>query len=148
MLMIRLSQGRIFQTLVLFGACYVSYAMGAARRRGWHRPWIREIHYLLIAASLGVGIYFLRLSSALREIGVEISWDSVSNFGSRFAHFALERGNMPNFSVVFTIIDKIPTEVDFLYGKTLIQLGDFFHPEIDTQSGLPDLNLDQGHLVP
>jgi hypothetical protein len=119
MLMIRFSQARIFQTLVLIGACYVSYSMGAARRDGRHLPWIQHFHYLVITAFLGVGFYFLRVASALNRTGVRINWETVWGFGDRIVHFAFERGNVPNFPIVFTIIDKMPTEQGFLYGKTL-----------------------------
>jgi oligosaccharide repeat unit polymerase len=128
MLIIRFSQGRVFQTLVLLGTCYVSHAMGAARRTGRPTPWIGHIHYLMIAAAMGVSIYFLRLSSSLSSLGVKITWDVVTDFGSRFAHFALERGNVPNFPIVFTIIDKMPSEVNFFYGKTLFNWAVFFIP--------------------
>jgi len=128
-LLMRFSQGRIFQTLVLLCACYVSYAMGVARRTGQHVPWVGRIHYLMFAAILGIGIYFLRLASALSHMGVDISWQSVSQFGSRFMHFALERGNVPNFPVVFTIIDKMPSDVDFLYGRTLFNWAIYFVPK-------------------
>jgi hypothetical protein len=72
-----------------------------------------------MVAALGVGFYFLRLASALSSLGIPIDSTSISQFGSRFAHFALERGNVPNFPIVFTIVDKMPSDVDFLYGKTL-----------------------------
>lgn len=129
MLVIRFSQARIFQTLVLLGGCYVSYAMGAARRKGEHTPWIGHVHYLVLAAAMGVGIYFMRLASALSHLGATINLQSVSDFASRFTHFALERGNVPNFPIVFTIIDKIPSEVDLLYGKTLFNWAVFFVPK-------------------
>ena len=129
MLIIRFSQARIFQTLVLLGACYVSYAMGAARRKGEHTPWIGHVHYLVLAAAMGAGIYFMRLASALSHLGININAQSVSDFGSRFTHFALERGNVPNFPIVFTIIDKMPSEVDLLYGKTLFNWAVFFVPK-------------------
>jgi hypothetical protein len=129
MLVIRFSQARIFQTLVLLGACYVSYSMGAARRTGAHTPWIGHVHYLVLAAAMGVGFYFLRLASALNSLGIRINWDSVSDFGSRITHFALERGNVPNFPIVFTIIDKMPSEMDLLYGKTLFNWAIFFVPK-------------------
>lgn len=119
MVVVRFSQARIFQTLVLLGACYTSYSMGAAHRSGRQIPWIKQIHYLFAIGGIGVGIYFLRLASALKFMGISLSVDSVSSFSSQFVHFALERGNVPNFPVVLTIIDKIPVDVDFLYGKTL-----------------------------
>ncbi len=128
MLIIRFSQGRVFQTLVLLGTCYVSYAMGTARREGRPKPWIAHIHYLVIAAVMGVAIYFMRVSSSLASLGVKITPEVVANYGGQFAHFALERGNVPNFPIVFTIIDKIPSEVDFLYGKTLFNWAVFFIP--------------------
>lgn len=128
MLIIRFSQGRVFQTLVLLGTCYVSHAMGVAQRTGRHSSWFGHIHYLVIAAAMGIGIYFLRLASSLSSLGVKITWDVVADFGSRFVHFALERGNVPNFPIVFTIIDKMPSEVDFLYGKTLFNWAVFFIP--------------------
>ena len=129
MLVIRFSQARIFQTLVLLGGCYVSYAMGAARRTGEHTPWIGHVHYLVLAAAMGIGIYFMRLASALSYMGVQINLQSISDFGSRFTHFALERGNVPNFPIVLTIIDKIPSEVDFLYGKTLFNWAIYLVPK-------------------
>ena len=129
MLVIRFSQARIFQTLVLLGACYVSFAMGVAHRRGVQTPWVRHIHYLVIAAGLGIGFYFLRLASALRSLGIDVDLASVSEFGSRLTHFALERGNVPNFPIVFTIIDKIPAEIDFLYGKTLFNWAIYVIPK-------------------
>lgn len=129
MLVIRFSQARIFQTLVLLGACYVSYAMGVARRSGTHAPWVRHIHYLVLAGGLGIGFYFLRLASALRTLGIDVSLGSVSEFGSRLTHFALERGNVPNFPIVLTIIDKIPSEIDFLYGQTLFNWAIYVIPK-------------------
>ena len=128
-LLIRFSQGRIFQTLVLFGTCYTAYAMGTARRTRADTPWIRDIHYLLLAAAMGVAIYFLRLASALSHLGVDLTWQSVTRFGSSFVHFALERGNVPNFPIVFTILEKMPSEVGFLYGKTLFNWAIFFVPK-------------------
>ena len=129
MLVIRFSQGRIFQTLVLLGACYVSYAMGVAKRTEMHKPWIRHVHYLILAGALGVGIYFLRLISKLSEIGIKITGQQLSNFGSSFMHFALERGNVPNFPVVFTIVDKMPSDVGYLYGKTIFNWAIYIIPQ-------------------
>jgi len=129
MLVIRFSQARIFQTLVLMGGCYVSYAMGIALREGRHTPWFRHIHYIVLAGALGIGIYFLRLASSLRNLGVQIDWQTVVDFSDRIGHFALQRGNVPNFPVVFTIIDKIPAEESFLYGKTLFNWAIFLIPK-------------------
>ena len=128
MVVIRFSQARIFQTLVLMGGCYASYAMGAALRRGRHMPWIKHIHYLVLAGALGIGIYFLRLASSLRNVGVEITWQTVVDFSDRIIHFALHRGNVPNFPIVFTIVDKMPFEEGFFYGKTLFNWAIFFIP--------------------
>ena len=119
MVVVRFSQGRIFQTLVLLGASYVSYAMGAALREGTQVPWYRHVHYLILAGLLGVSFYFLRLLSALDRVGIKVSWQTVSDFSDRIVHFAFERGNVPNFPIVFTIIDKIPSEEGFLLGRTL-----------------------------
>jgi len=118
-LVMRFSQGRVFQTLVLLGACYVCYAMGAASRSGGHAPWVRHFHLLVTAGAIGLGIYFLRIASSLQHLGVVVTWHTVTQFGSNLVHFALERGNVPNFPVVFTILDKIPSEVSFLHGATV-----------------------------
>ena len=129
MLVIRFSQARIFQTLVLVGACYVCYAMGAAQRRGFHAPWLRHIHILILAAFTGIAIYFLRVASSMNELGVTITWKTAINFIGQFAHVAFERGNVPNFPVVFTILDRMPGDVDFFYGKTLFNWAIFFIPK-------------------
>ncbi len=129
MTVLRFSQGRIFQTLVLLGACYVSYAMGAASRCGQPVPWIRHIHFLVFAGIAGLGIYFLRLASALSYLGHTVSLDSAKTFGSSLVHFALERGNVPNFPIVLTILDKMPAEQDFLYGSSLFNWLLFFIPK-------------------
>jgi oligosaccharide repeat unit polymerase len=126
---IRFSQARIFQTLVLVCGSYVSFVMGKALREGRHTPWLGHFHYLLAVAALGVGIYFLRLASSLRHIGVEINWQTVVDFSDKILHFALQRGNVPNFPVVFTIVDKMPTEESFLLGKTLFNWAIFIVPK-------------------
>jgi oligosaccharide repeat unit polymerase len=126
---IRFSQARIFQTLVLIGACYVSYSMGVAGREGRHTPWLQHFHYLVLAAGMGLGFYFLRLASALNHLGMQINWQTVSEFSDRIVHFAFERGNVPNFPIVFTIIDKMPAEEGFLYGKTLFNWAIFLIPK-------------------
>ena len=50
-------------------------------------------------------------------------------FFDQIVHFALERGNVPNFPVVFTIIEKIPGEEGFLLGKTLFNWALFLIPK-------------------
>lgn len=129
MLVIRFSQARIFQTLVLLGASYVCYSMGAACRKGVHTPWPKHFHYLVLTGVLGVGFYFLRLASALNRTGVNVSWQTVWDFSDRIIHFAFERGNVPNFPIVFTVLDKIPAEEGFLYGKTLFNWAIFLIPK-------------------
>ena len=81
--------------------------------------WPRRIPYLLALAGMGVGLYFLRLASALKHLGVSVDLGTATVFFNQIVHFALERGNVPNFPVVFTIIEKIPSEQGFLLGKTL-----------------------------
>jgi oligosaccharide repeat unit polymerase len=125
----RISQGRLFQVLVFLGACYVAYAMGASRRNQSDVPWPRRIFYLLALAGIGLGLYFLRLASALRHIGLSVSLDSVFVFFDEIVHFALERGNVPNFPVVFTLIERIPGEEGFLLGKTLFNWVLFLIPK-------------------
>jgi oligosaccharide repeat unit polymerase len=126
---IRTSQGRLFQVLVFLGACYVAYAMGAAQRNQAEIAWPRRIPYLLALAATGIALYFLRLASALKSMGVSIDLGTVNVYFDQIVHFALERGNVPNFPVVFTIIDKIPSEQDFLLGKTLFNWALFVIPK-------------------
>ena len=128
MVVIRFSQARIFQTLVLMGGCFVSYAMAVALREGRHTAWIKQIHYLILAGALGISIYFLRLASSLSSLGVQITWQTVADFNDRIIHFALHRGNVPNFPIVFTIVDKMPSEESFFLGKTLFNWAVFFVP--------------------
>ena len=125
----RISQGRLFQVLVFLGACYVAYAMGASQRNQSEVPWPRRIPYLLALAGIGVGLYFLRLASALKHVGLSVNLDSVFIFFDQIVHFALERGNVPNFPVVFTIIEKIPSEEGFLCGKSLFNWVLFLVPK-------------------
>ena len=125
----RISQGRLFQVLVFLGACYVAYAMGASRRNQSDIPWPRRLPYLLALAGIGVGLYFMRLASALKHIGLSVNLDSVFIFFDQIVHFALERGNVPNFPVVFTIIEKMPSEEGFLLGKTVFNWVLFLIPK-------------------
>jgi oligosaccharide repeat unit polymerase len=125
----RISQGRLFQVLVFVGACYVAYAMGASQRNQEDIAWPRRLPYLLALAGIGISLYFLRLASALKQLGVSIDLGTVTVFFDQIVHFALERGNVPNFPVVFTIIEKIPSEQDFLLGKTLFNWALFLIPK-------------------
>jgi oligosaccharide repeat unit polymerase len=125
----RTSQGRLFQVLVFVGACYVAYAMGASRRNEADVAWPRRLPYLLSMAALGIGLYFLRLASALKNLGLTVDLGTVSTFFNQIVHFSLERGNVPNFPVVFTIIEKVPGDQDFLLGKTLFNWALFLIPK-------------------
>jgi len=125
----RTSQGRLFQVLVFLGACYVAYAMGASQRNRSEVPWPKRLFYLLALAGIGVGLYFLRLASALKHIGLSVNLDTALTFFDEIVHFALERGNVPNFPVVFTIIEKMPSEEGFLLGKTLFNWVLFLIPK-------------------
>lgn len=125
----RTSQGRLFQVLVFLGACYVSYAMGASHRHHAEVAWPRRLPYLLALAATGIGLYFLRLASALKHLGVSVDVATVTVFFDRIVHFALERGNVPNFPVVFTIIEKIPDEHGFLLGRSLFNWALFLIPK-------------------
>ena len=125
----RTSQGRLFQVLVFLGACYVAYAMGAAQRNKADIAWPKRIFYLLALAGMGVGLYFLRLASALKHLGVSVDLGTATVFFNQIVHFALERGNVPNFPVVFTIIEKIPSEQGFLLGKSLFNWALFLIPK-------------------
>ena len=128
-LMMRLSQGRIFQTLVLLGACFTAYSLGAASRDGRPIPWPKQVHLLGMMAVVGLMIYFMRIASALSHLGQTVTVDNVKTFGSSLVHFALQRGNVPNFPVVFTIIDKMPAEQNFFLGSTLFNWAIYFIPK-------------------
>ena len=143
----RTSQGRLFQVLVFLGACYVAYAMGAAQRNKADIAWPKRIFYLLALAGMGVGLYFLRLASALKHLGVSVDLGTATVFFNQIVHFALERGNVPNFPVVFTIIEKIPSEQGFLLGKSLFNWALFLIPKSILKGGLPHLAVDQGYVV-
>ena len=125
----RTSQGRLFQVLVFLGGCYVAYAMGAAQRNQSEVAWPRRLPYLLALAGAGVGLYFLRLASALKHLGITVDLHTVDVFFDQIVHFALERGNVPNFPVVFTILEKIPAEEGFLLGKSLFNWALFLIPK-------------------
>jgi oligosaccharide repeat unit polymerase len=126
---LRVSQGRLFQVLVFLGACYVSYAMGASRRNQAEVAWPRRLPWLVALTGMGLGLYFLRLASALKHLGISVDLNTVTVFFDQIVHFALERGNVPNFPVVFTIIEKIPAEQDFLLGKSLFNWALFLIPK-------------------
>ena len=125
----RISQGRLFQVLVFLGACYVAYAMGASQRNQSDVPWPRRLFYLLALAGIGVSLYFLRLASALKHLGLSVDLDTVVIFFDQIVHFALERGNVPNFPVVFTIIERVPSDEGFLLGKSLFNWVLFLIPK-------------------
>ncbi|MFK8016099.1 MAG: O-antigen polymerase [Gammaproteobacteria bacterium] len=129
MLIVRFSQGRIFQTLVLLGACYTAYSLGTASRVGRPIPWPKQIHLLFLMGAVGLCIYFLRIASALSHLGYKVTLESVEAFGSNLVHFALQRGNVPNFPIVFTLLDKMPSEEGFFHGSTLFNWAIFFIPK-------------------
>ena len=113
---------------MLVGATYVAFSLGKAARRSESIPWGRQIHLLAILGLAGVSIYFMRLASALNYLGINISLDTVRLFGADIMHFALQRGNVPNFPIVFTIMDKMPDDQPFFAGATLFNWLLYFIP--------------------
>lgn len=117
--LIKLSQGRIFQTLVFIGSSYVSYLIGQQHNNHRNIPYIKQLKVLLLLAFLGILFYFLRIISALNYSGKGIDNFSINEFFIQFVHYSIERGNLPNTPVVMTLLDKIPSGEFYLLGTTL-----------------------------
>lgn len=117
--LIKLSQGRIFQTLVFIGSSYVSFLIGQQHNNYIKTPYIKQLKVLLLLAFLGMSFYFMRIMSALNYSGKGIDNFSINEFFMQFVHYSIERGNLPNTPVVMTLLDKIPSEESYLLGTTL-----------------------------
>lgn len=115
MLIIKASQGRVFQSLVLLGAFLFSYSLGKKVDKGF----VNHIKYLLLFVVLGLSMYFLRIASALYYQGLDAQSIPLDSVVDSLIHFAFERGNLPNVPVVLTIIDKVPNQDFFMAGGSI-----------------------------
>lgn len=132
-LIIKLSQGRIFQVLVFCGSCYFCYLIGQSKASSV-TSFRKQMRGLMIIFSLGLCLYILRIVSAYYYMGGGYDDFSLADFFGDIVHFAVERGNLPNIPVLLTIIDKVPSEEFFLSGKTIFNWLIYFIPK----SFLPD----------
>lgn len=127
-LIIKLSQGRIFQVLVFCGSCYFCYLIGRAGVNS-AKGFTRQLRGLIIIFSLGLCLYILRIVSAYYYMGGGYDNFSLAEFFGDIVHFAVERGNLPNIPVLLTIIDKVPSSEFFLSGKTIFNWLIYFFPK-------------------
>ncbi|WP_161487085.1 MULTISPECIES: O-antigen polymerase [Marinobacter] len=118
-ILVRASQGRIFQTLVFIGSTYVCYLIAIHQSGRVNASYVKSIPVFLSLALLGVALYFLRILSAYFYSGKDLASVDFDFIFSGFMHFAVERGNVPNVPILLTLIDKIPEETFYFAGSTI-----------------------------
>lgn len=118
-ILMKVSVGRIFQTFVLIGCIVGIYYFIELKNKVSNNK-----KYFIIGGAILVGgivVYYLRLASNLAIIGKldDGFIQSFELFIKNLGYYAVDKGNMPNVSVVMKIIDSWNSDVGFLFGSSL-----------------------------
>lgn len=113
--------GRIFGTLSYFLSYFVIYYFVNFKTESTNNK--KYFIVILILIFAGLFFYFFRITSSL-AYNNQLSADFITtifefvNFDS-LMHYAVDKGNIPNVSVLMKIIDGWGDEIPFLYGESL-----------------------------
>jgi oligosaccharide repeat unit polymerase len=119
--LMKASTGRITQTLVyLCSFIVIYYYFDIAKNEKVKN--IRYVFSFLIFIMLGIGMYLLRIFSALSANKLEANIkDIFTIFSNNFGFFVIGKGNVPNIPIVMKIIERWADDVGFLYGQSLLK---------------------------
>lgn len=118
---IKATTGRIFGTLSYFlSYFFIYYFVNFKTESENNRKYVIAIFVLMFS---GLFLYFFRITSSL-SYNNQLSANFITtifefiNFDS-LMYYAVDKGNIPNISVLMKIIDGWGSEIPFLYGESL-----------------------------
>lgn len=118
-IIIRVSKGRIFQSIVYiitFIGIYYFVELNKKQKVCNFKYYISGIIIMIF----GIFVYFMRRISSLiynNKLNNSIM-NNLEKFISDFGYFAVDKGNIPNIGIVLKIIDSWEKDIGFLHGKS------------------------------